>query len=148
MKAPSLAEIQILLGPFSGNKRLDLTKRSPAVQSLIRKTITYLRKRSAEDPTAQIRPAMLALALGENEMIALTAPNMLQNAGITKEHPGLYCDATMQWLGEFEPGGSVPGALPCDVYFGEQHDFDSGTMRRELFFIFDPKALSELKEAA
>jgi hypothetical protein len=132
---------------YSGKKRLDLSKRSPVVRSLMQKTIVYLRRRAAEDPTAQIRPAMLAKAIGENEMIALTALNILQKAGITKAHIGLYCDATMQWLGEAEPYGSVPEILRCDAC-GEEHDLDSGSMRREIFFTFDPKALAEVKEAA
>jgi hypothetical protein len=133
---------------FSGKKQLDLSKRSPVVRSLIKKTIAYLRKRAAEDPTAQIRPAMLAMAIKENEMIALTALNMLQETGVTKAHLGLYCDATMQRMGMAEPGGPVPEALPCDACSGDQHDLDSGTMRRELYFTLDPEALDELKEAA
>jgi len=28
------------------------------------------------------------------------------------------------------------------------HDFGMGTMRKEIFFTFDPEALAELKEAA
>jgi hypothetical protein len=133
---------------YSGKKRLDLSKRSPAVQSLIKRTIAYLRQRAAENPTAQIRPAMLATAIGENEMIALTALSILQRAGITKAHLGLYCGATMQWMGEVEPGRPAPKTLSCDACLGEQHDLDSGSMRREIFFTFDPKALAEVKEAA
>lgn len=133
---------------FSGKHRLDLSKRSEAVQSLIKKTITYLQKRAAEDPTAQIRPAMLASAIGVNEMIALTALDMLQSAGVTKAHIGLYCDATMHCLGEVEPGRPAPESLPCDACLREMHDFGTGTMRKEIFFTFDPEALAELKEAA
>jgi hypothetical protein len=133
---------------FSGRKRLDLSRRSPAVRALISKTIAYLRRRAAEDPTAEIRPEMLARAIGENEMIALTALNILQKAGITKAHLGLYCDATLQRMGEAEPGGPVPEALPCDACLRQQHDLDSGTMRRGIFFTFDPEALGEVEEAA
>jgi hypothetical protein len=133
---------------FRGKKRLDLSKRSPAVQSLIKKTIAYMQKRAAEDRAAQIRPAMLAMAISENEMIALTALNILRKAGVTEAHLGLYCDATMQRMGEASPGGPIPEALPCDACFGEQHDLDTGTMRKELFFTFDPEALAEVKEAA
>jgi hypothetical protein len=132
---------------YSGKRPLNLSKRSPAVQSLIKKTIAYLRKRAAEDPRAQIRPAMLAMAIGENEMIALTALDILQNSGITKAHLGLYCGATMQWMREVEPGSPVPKSLPCGAC-GERHDFDSGAIRTEIFFTFDSKALAELKEAA
>jgi hypothetical protein len=133
---------------FSGTKRLDLYKRSPVVRSLIKKTIDYLQRRAAEDPTAQIRPAMLAMAIGENEMIALTALNMLEKAGATKAHLGLYCDATMHRMGEAEPGRPVPETLSCDACLGEQHDLDAGTMRKQLYFTFDPEALAELQEAA
>jgi hypothetical protein len=132
---------------YSGRKRLDLSRRSPAVRSLLQKTISYLRKRSSENPAAQIRPAMLAKAIGENEMIALTALNILEKAGITEAHIGLYCDATMQWMGEADPSDSVPETLLCDAC-GEQHDLSSGSMRREIFFTFDPKALADVKEAA
>jgi hypothetical protein len=118
------------------------------VRSLIKKTIAYLQIRAAEDPTTQIRPAMLALAIGANEMIALTALDMLQSAGVTKAHIGLYCEATMHWLGEVEPGRPVPEALPCDACLREMHDFGAGTMRREIFFTVNPEALAELKEAA
>jgi len=118
------------------------------VRSLIKKTIAYLQRRAAEDPAAQIRPAMLASAIGVNEMIALTALDMLQSAGVTKAHLGLYCDATMHRLGEVELGRPVPESLPCDACLGEPHDFGTGTMRREIFFTFDPDALAELKEAA
>ena len=133
---------------FSRKKRFDFSKRSPAVQSLIKKTVAYLRKRAEEDRSAQIRPATLAMAIGENEMIALTALNMLQKAGVTKAHLGLYCDATMQPVGEVEPGGPIPEVLPCSACAGEEHDLDSGKMRRELFFTFDPEALAEVKQAA
>jgi hypothetical protein len=133
---------------FSGKKRLDLSKRSPAVRSLIKKTIAYLRRRAEEDPTTQIRPAMLARAIGENEMMALTALDMLQSAGVTKAHLGLYCEATMHRMGEVAPGRPVPEALPCDACPGELHDLDAGTMRKEIFFTLDPEALAELKEAA
>jgi hypothetical protein len=133
---------------FSGKNRLDLSKRSPAVRSLIKKTVAYLRKRAQEDPTAQIRPAMLARAIGENEMLALTALDMLQSAGVTKAHLGLYCGVTMHRLGEVEPGRPVPEALPCDACFGESHDLDAGTMRKGIYFTLDPGALAELKEAA
>jgi|WetSurMetagenome_2_1015567.scaffolds.fasta_scaffold290399_2 hypothetical protein len=133
---------------FSGNKRLELSKRSPVVKSLIRKTVAYLRKRAAEDPRAQIRPAMLAQAIGENEMVALTALDMLQNAGVTKAYIGLYCDATMHPLAKVEPGRPLPESMHCDACSGEPHDLDTGTMRREIFFTFDPEALAGLKEAA
>jgi hypothetical protein len=133
---------------FSGKKQLDLSRRSPVVRSLIKRTIDYLQRRAAEDPTAQIRPAILARAIGENEMIALTALNMLQKAGVTQAHLGLYCDATMHRMGEVEPNCPVPEALPCDACPGQQHDLDSGTMRRELFFTFDPEALAEAEGAA
>jgi hypothetical protein len=133
---------------FSGKHRLDLSKRSEAVQSLIKKTIDYLQRRAAEDPTAQIRPAMLASAIGVNEMIALTALDMLQSAGVTKAHIGLYCAETMQWMGEVKRGRPTPEALPCDACAREMHDFGSGTMRKEIFFTFDPEALAELKVAA
>lgn len=132
---------------YSGRRRLGLSKRSPAVRSLLQKTISYLRKRSAEDTAAQIRPAMLAKAIGENEIIALTALDILQEAGITKAHIGLYCDSTMQWMGEADANDSVPETLLCDAC-GEQHDLSSGSMRREIFFTFDPKALADVKEAA
>jgi hypothetical protein len=133
---------------FSEKNRRDLSKRSPAVRSLINKTVAYLRKRAEEDTTTQIRPAMLARAIGENEMMALTALDMLQSAGVTKAHLGLYCEATMHRLGEVEPGRPVAEPLPCDACFGELHDLDTGTMRKEIFFTFDPEALAELKEAA
>jgi hypothetical protein len=133
---------------FSRKKGLDLSKRSPAVRSLIARTLAYLRKRAAEDPSAEIRPAMLSMAIGENEMIALTALNMLQKAGVTKAHVGLYCDATMQPVGEAEPGGEIPGILPCVACAGQEHELDTGTMRKELFFTFDPKALGELEQVA
>jgi hypothetical protein len=133
---------------FSGKNRLDLSRRSAAVQSLMKKTIAYLQRRAAEDPTAQIRPEMLASAIGENEMIALTALDMLQNAGVTKAHIGLYCAATMHRLGELVPGSPVPEAIPCDACLREPHDLGTGTMRKEIFFTFDPEALAELKEAA
>jgi len=133
---------------FSGKNRLDLSKRSPAVRSLIKKTVAYLRKRAEEDPTAQIRPAMLARAIGENEMMALTALDMLQSAGVTKAHLGLYCEATMHRMGEVEPGCPVPEALPCDACLQELHDLDAGTMRKEIFFTLNPGALADLKKAA
>jgi hypothetical protein len=133
---------------FRGKNRLDLSKRSEAVRSLIKKTVAYLQRRATEDQAAQIRPAMLASAIGVNEMIALTALDMLQSAGVTKAHLGLYCDATMHRLGEVEQGRPVPEALPCDACLGELHDIGAGTMRREIFFTFDPDALAELKEAA
>jgi hypothetical protein len=132
---------------FSGKKGLDLSRRSPAVQSLIGKTIAYLLKRAAENPSAQVRPAMLARAIGENEMIALTALSMLEEAGVTKAHIGLYCDATMQPIAEAQPGSPLPESLPCPAC-GEEHDLDSGTMKKEIFFTFDPKALAQVKVAA
>ena len=132
---------------FSGKKRLDLSKRSAAVRSLVTRTIGYLQKRANEDPNAQIRPAMLAQAIKVNEMIALTALSILQDAGVTKAHIGLYCSATMQPMGGGEAGSPQLGALRCNDC-GEQHDLGSGTMRKEIFFTFDSKALAEIKEAA
>jgi hypothetical protein len=132
---------------FNAGKQLDLSKHSPAVQALLRKTIVYLRRRAEEDPSTQIRPAMLALAIGENEMLALTALDLLQSAGVTKAHMGLYCASTMQPLGEYEPGGRSPESLPCPAC-GEPHDLDNGTIQSEIFFSINPEALAELKEAA
>ena len=53
----------------------------------------------------------------------------------------------MQWMGQAEPGGLVPESLPCDAC-GDQHSLDAGSMKKEIFFTFDPKALAEVKEAA
>jgi hypothetical protein len=132
---------------FSPKKELNLSKRSPVVRSLIERTVQYLRRRAAEDPAAQIRPAMLGQAIGEDDLIALTALNILRKAGVTKPHIGLYCDATMQPMGEADPGHPIPEVLPCPACGGE-HDVDSGTMRKELFFTFDPDALGNVKQAA
>ncbi len=136
------------LSSFSRKKSLDLSKRSPAVRSLIERTLAYLRNRATDNPDAEIRPAMLAQAIGENEVVALTALSMLEDAGITKAHIGLYCDATMQYIGQAEPGEPIPQELPCDACAGDVHALDSGAMKREIFFTFDVKALSELKKAA
>jgi len=57
------------------------------VRSLIKKTIAYLQRRATEDPAAQIRPQCSLRAIGVNEMIALTALDMLQSAGVTKHSP-------------------------------------------------------------
>ncbi|NYF91397.1 hypothetical protein RBB79_17365 [Tunturiibacter empetritectus] len=61
------------------------------MRSLIERTFAYLRNRATDNPDPEIRPAMLAQAVGENEMVALTALSILEDAGVMKAHIGLYC---------------------------------------------------------
>jgi ribosomal protein S25 len=133
---------------FNKTRAFDLSKRSVAVRSLVEKTLAYLRKRAAENPSAQIRPSMLAQVIGENGMIALTALRILEKAGITKSHIRLYCAKTEQYMGQAEPGQSLPETLPCDACERQEHDLDSGTMRSEIFFTFDPVALAQATKVA
>jgi hypothetical protein len=120
---------------------------SPKVREVVRQTVEYLDRITSSDPEAEIRPAMLAQTLRENEVVAISALYLLEQAGIVAPHTGVYCKATMAPIETYSLHEPIPPTLPCPACF-EEHSFDDGSMTKELFFTVNRDALRNYERKA
>ena len=120
---------------------------SPRVREVVRQTVEYLDRITSSDPEAEIRPAMLAQVLRDNEVVAISALYLLEQAGIVTPHVGVYCRATMAPIEGYSVQQPIPPMLPCPACF-EEHSFDDRTMTKELFFTVNRDALRNYERKA
>ena len=120
---------------------------SPVVKQVLRDTLHYLNRVTANDPGIEIRPAMLAQNIRESEMVALSALYLLEKAGVVTPHVGVYCKSTLAPMETYGVGEPIPTALPCPACF-EEHNFDDRTMSKELFFTVSRDALKQYERQA
>lgn len=120
---------------------------SPRLNGLVLAVAGYLARVVAEDPSAEVRPAMVAQVLHESELAILAAFYVLEKKGVVEPHYGLYCAANASPIEVYSSLLEVPSESHCEIC-DEDHSTDDSSMYTELFFTIDIQQLLTLRSVA
>ena len=122
-------------------------QKSSRLDSVVSAVVGYLRGVLAKNPSAEVRPALLAQVLNESELAILAALHVLEKKGVVEPHYGLYCSANSTPIDVYSSLAEVLDESPCEVC-DEEHSLDDRSMYTELFFTVNPQQLNLFRLAA
>jgi len=107
---------------------------------LLLDTAQYLASRPSDD---EFPAKIVASALSESEMAALTALSLLEERGITQHHFGVYCSRRGVPLDTYENLKEIPenGRWRCEDC-DEDHSVSDNSCRVEVYFTVDRDKLA------
>jgi len=114
-------------------------QRSARLDSVINKTLVYLKSRPNDD---EILPRILAKAIGESELTATTALRILEERGVTHHVFVLACGKTRKSLDRQVELHKLAESKHCNLC-DEEHSQIDDTCHIELVYTIDREKLAK-----
>lgn len=119
-------------------RRQPPARTSPRLEALILHIAQYIQSRPAID---EFRPNIVAKAVSESELAALTGLSILERLGITKQHFGVYCGNTNTLLESYDDLAGISGPWRCEVCDAD-HSVAENSCKIDIFFTVDRDRLA------